>query len=96
MAFLDEDDSEELQSKIVELQRNEEEGRKIKSKVHPNEKYGRQVLEILQSLNVAIEQASGKTWTTRTLREMSVEEMLLELASNKIRFVYIGKENATC
>lgn len=54
--------------------------------------FGTDLLEIKQSLDVAVEQAGGcpqMVCSLDNLHNKSVFELLCTLASNKIRFVYI-------
>jgi hypothetical protein len=56
------------------------------SKMHSHEKYGMQIVEILQSFNTAVQQACGAILSAKSLREMSAEDLMLLFASNRIRF----------
>ena len=62
--------------------------------MHPQEEYGKKVLEILQSFNKAMQDAGGCIFSAEKMREMSVEELLLLLAPNNIRFIYEKPVNA--
>ena len=55
---------------------------------HPHEDYGRQVLEMYDSLNIAAHQSGRVPFTIEELRSLSAEQLILHLASNDIRFVF--------
>lgn len=55
---------------------------------HPHEKYGKSMLEMLQSFNTVVQQAGGRIFSAEDLRRMTAEDLFLTLASNGVRFHY--------
>lgn len=48
---------------------------------------------ILQSLQDASSKAGRKAWTTEELEKTSVKELLFQLATNNIRFIYVPENH---
>lgn len=53
---------------------------------HPHEEYGKQVLETYSSLQSAIDQAGGRFLTLEDLKTITMEDFILRIASNNVRF----------
>jgi hypothetical protein len=57
-----------------------------------DEQYAMDVLEMFDGLQRAVNRAGGVQLTLERLRKMTVEEMILLLAPNKIQFHFAGPE----
>ena len=58
--------------------------------LHPEEEYGRQILSMIESLVIAVTEAGGAiAITPKYLRETSLEDFILMMASNGVRFTHI-------
>ena len=51
------------------------------------EQYGRQVIEMMSSLDRAVQEAGGTVFTAASLSTMTVMEFILNLAHNRVRFI---------
>jgi hypothetical protein len=61
--------------------------------MHPQEKYGKEVIEMLQSFNEAVQRAGGAILSAKALRTMTAEDIILLLASNGVRFRFENKKH---
>ena len=55
---------------------------------HPHAEYGEQVAEMITSLNIAVFQAGGAPLSAEALKQTTVMELILRLASNGVRFTH--------
>lgn len=59
------------------------------------EQFGVSVMEMTLSLAQAVQEAGGTVYTVEALEKMTVKELILRLATNNIRFVYVGRREKT-
>lgn len=63
--------------------------------LHPHQEYGKQVLEMVQSLQEAVDQAGGMIISNKEMEEMTLKEFILLMASSGVRFVWKKPRDAT-